>query len=188
MGHVFQGRYKAIIVQKDSYLLELSRYIILNPVRAGKIGTPEHYSWSSYCATIGQSVCPDWLSADNLLSTFDNKRNKAIHLYKEFVSQGIDQPFSGKILQQTYLGDNAFIDEVQKHINLKQSDSIHITKRSKKSPEKPIDEIIYGITDRGEAMNTIYKIGHYTLFEIAAYFNVHYSTVSRIIRSLCKTQ
>jgi len=188
MGHVFQGRYKAIIVQKDSYLLELSRYIILNPVRAGKVGAPEHYSWSSYCATIGKSVCPDWLSADNLLSTFDNKRNKAIHLYKEFVSQGIDQPFSGKILQQTYLGDNAFIYEVQKQINLKQSNSIHITKHSKKSPKKPIDEIIYGIADRGEAMNTIYKTGHYTLFEIAAYFNVHYSTVSRIIRSLCKIQ
>jgi REP element-mobilizing transposase RayT len=58
MGHMFQGRYKAIIVQKDNYLLELSRYIILNPVHAGIIDVPENYSWSSYSATIGQYACP----------------------------------------------------------------------------------------------------------------------------------
>jgi REP-associated tyrosine transposase len=188
MGHVFQGRYKAIIVQKDSYLLELSRYIILNPVRAGKVVAPENYSWSSYCATIGLQVCPDWLAADNLLSFFENQRIEAIRLYKVYVSQGINQPFSGKILQQTYLGDSTFIDAVQKHISLKQSDSIHITKRSKKSPKQPIDEITSEIEDRGEAMNAIYKTGHYTMFEIAAYFNVHYSTVSRAIRLRCKMQ
>ncbi|MDV6345119.1 transposase [Nitrosomonas sp. Is37] len=188
MGHVFQGRYKAIIVQKDNYLLELSRYIIFNPVRAGIIDVPENYSWSSYSATIGQYACPDWLAADNLLSLFDNRRKEAIRLYKVYVSQGVDQPFSGKVLQQTYLGDNAFIGEVQKHISLQQSNSIHITKRSKKSPKKSMDEIAAGITDRGEAMNAIYKTGHYTMFEIAAYFNVHYSTVSRSIRSFCKMQ
>ena len=105
-----------------------------------------------------------------------------------YVSEGIDQPFSGKILQQAYLGDNAFINEVQKHISLKQSDSIHITKRSKKSPKQPIDEIISKIEDRGMAMSAIYKTGHYTMFEIAAYFNVHYSTVSRAIRLHCKMQ
>ncbi|MDV6344683.1 hypothetical protein [Nitrosomonas sp. Is37] len=119
---------------------------------------------------------------------FDHQRRKAIRLYKVYVSQGVDQPFSGKVLQQAYLGDNAFIGEVQKHISLKQSDSIHITKRSKKSPKKPMDEIVAGITDRGEAMNAIYKTGHYTMFEIATYFNVHYSTVSRLIRSFCKIQ
>ncbi|SDY92202.1 hypothetical protein [Nitrosomonas sp. Nm33] len=83
---------------------------------------------------------------------------------------------------------NDFIGEVQKYIGLKQSNSIHITKRSKKSPRKPMDEIVAGVTGRGEAMNAIYKTGHYTMFEIAAYFNVHYSTVSRSICSFCKMQ
>jgi REP-associated tyrosine transposase len=105
-----------------------------------------------------------------------------------YVSQGINQPFSGKILQQTYLGDSAFIDAVQKNISLKQNDSIHITKRSKKSPKIPMDEIISEIEDRGEEMSTIYKTGHYTMFDIAAYFHVHYSTVSRAIRLHCKMQ
>ena len=57
-----------------------------------------------------------------------------------------------------------------------------------KSPKKPMDEIVAGITDRGEAMNAIDKTGHYIMFEIAAYFNVHYSTVSRSIRLFCKKQ
>ena len=119
-------------------------------------------------------------------SFFDNQRKEAIRQYKAYVSRGINQPFSGKILQQTYLGDSTFIDAVQEHISLKQSDSIHITKRSKKSPKQPIDEITSKIEDRGEAMNAIYKTGHYTMFEIAAYFHVHYSTVSRAIRLHCK--
>jgi REP-associated tyrosine transposase len=123
-----------------------------------------------------------------LLSFFDNQRKEAIHQYKVYVSQGVNQPFSGKILQQTYLGDSTFIDAVQKHISLKQSDSIHITKWSKKSPKIPSDEIISQIEDRGEAMSAVYKTGHYTMFEIAAYFHVHYSTVSRAIRLHCMIQ
>ena len=123
-----------------------------------------------------------------LLSFFYNQRKEAILLYKVYFSQGVNQPFPGKILQQTYLGDNAFINDVQKHISLKQSDSIHITKRSKKSPKIPIDEIISEIESRGEAMSAVCKTGHYTMSDIATYFNVHYSTVSRTIRLHCKMQ
>ena len=82
------------------------------------------------------------------------------------------------IVQPTYLGDNAFISAGQNHIGLQQSNSIHITKRSKKSPKKSMDKIVAGITDRREARNAIYKTGYYTMFEIATYFNVHYRTVS----------
>ena len=76
MGQIFQGRCKAIVVQKDSYLLELSRYIILNPVRAGMADVPENYSWSRYCTLIGQCACPDWLSADNLLKEIIQEANR----------------------------------------------------------------------------------------------------------------
>ena len=148
---------------------------------------PENYIWSSYCASIGQCDCPKWLAADNLLGTFhsqSSQRKKAIWLYQQYVVKGIDQPFSGKIMQQSYLGDEAFIDQVQNHISQKQSDSIHITKRSKKSPKKPIEEFISTASDRGDAMKEIYATGHYTMFEIAQYYDVHYSTVSRTIRSL----
>jgi len=62
---VFQGRYKAILVQKDEYLLELSRYVVLNPVRASMVKGVDEWSWSSYGAMIGKSPCPDWLNLYN---------------------------------------------------------------------------------------------------------------------------
>lgn len=69
-GHVFQGRYKAIIVQKDAYLLELSRYIVLNPVRAAIVRTAGDWPWSSFRATTGEAHCPRWLQRDRLLCAF----------------------------------------------------------------------------------------------------------------------
>ena len=88
-------------------------------------------------------------------------------------------------MQQTYLGDEAIIDQVQKHISQKQSDSIHVTKRSKKSPKKLIEEIVSTASDRRVGMKAIYETGHYTMFEIAQNYGVHYSTVSKTIRSFC---
>ncbi len=129
-----------------------------------------------------------WLAADNLLSFFGNQRKAAIRLYKVYVSQGVNQPSSGKIVQHTYLGDNVFINEVQKHISLKQSDRDSYHEAVKKIPKIPIDEIISEIEDRGEAMRAVYKTGRYAMFDIAAYFNVHCSTVSRTICLHCKMQ
>lgn len=70
VGHVYQGRYKAILVEKDSYLLELSRYVVLNPIRAGMIKNMDEWHWSSYLVTIGKLQPPDWLEVDWLLSQF----------------------------------------------------------------------------------------------------------------------
>ena len=75
VGHLFQGRYKAILVDKDSYLLELCRYIVLNPIRANMVAQPEQYAWSSYGATAGNQAAPSCLSTDWILSQF-SKRNQ----------------------------------------------------------------------------------------------------------------
>ncbi len=106
------------------------------------LDNPEHYLWSSYRACIGQSIGPDWLAVDNVLAIFHTQRKKAIRLYQDYVQNGIDQAFSGKISQQTYLGDESFISQVQEHISQEQNDSLHITKRSKKLPKKASEEII----------------------------------------------
>lgn len=63
-GHLLQGRFKAILVDADSYLLELTRYVVLNPVRAGMVEAPEEWPWSSYRATVGRST-PIARSADD---------------------------------------------------------------------------------------------------------------------------
>ena len=70
VGHLFQGRYKAILVDKDSYLLELCRYIVLNLIRANMLAHPEQYAWSSYGATAGNHAVPSCLSIDWILSQF----------------------------------------------------------------------------------------------------------------------
>jgi putative transposase len=92
VGHVFQGRFKAILVERESYLLELSRYVVLNPVRAGMVKNLNDWPWSSYPATIGQSVASDWLETDWLLSHFGKQRKRARIKYIDFVWEDIGLP------------------------------------------------------------------------------------------------
>ncbi len=87
VGHVFQGRYKAILVQKESYLLELARYIVLNPVRAHLVQPANEWAWSSYQSTIGEKSIPVWLDRDWLLGQFGNNSVDACAAYKQFMSQ-----------------------------------------------------------------------------------------------------
>ncbi len=77
VGHVFQGRYKAILVDKDRYLLELCRYVVLNPVRANMVALPEQYRWSSYAAMMGAQQEVSWLSTNWILSQFSSRRTIA---------------------------------------------------------------------------------------------------------------
>ena len=92
VGHVFQGRYKAIHVEKEAYLLELSRYVVLNPVRAYMVRQPIDWPWSNYRATVGRMVVPDWINTDWILASFDIKKSRAIKAYELFVKQGKGQP------------------------------------------------------------------------------------------------
>lgn len=77
-GHLFQGRYKAILVDADTYLLELARYIVLNPVRAGMVDDPGEWPWSSYRAVLGQASRPPWRAVDGLLSLLAKRRSTAV--------------------------------------------------------------------------------------------------------------
>ncbi len=89
VGHLFQGRFKSIMVDRDAYLLELCRYIVLNPVRAGMVERPEDYVWSSYRATAGVSREAVFLASDWILSQFAAKKGTARKRYMEFVRAGI---------------------------------------------------------------------------------------------------
>jgi putative transposase len=109
-GHVFQGRYKAILVDKEHYLLELCRYIVLNPVRAKMVQTPEEGIWSSYPATAGTITPPTWLAVDAILSLFAGRRAT----YRKFVREGLGQPSVWEDLRgQIYLGDEQFLERMQ---------------------------------------------------------------------------
>lgn len=113
-GHLFQGRYKAILVDGDSYLLELARYIHLNPVRAGMVKDPEEYTWSGHRAYLGKEFLP-WLTTDWMLGHFGKSVAKARGGYRDFVLDGLGEEyrpeFHGGGEDPRVLGDDSFVDQ-----------------------------------------------------------------------------
>jgi len=183
VGHIFQGRYKAINVEKDSYLLELSRYIVLNPVRAEMVRTARDWRWSSYRAMIGQVNKPEFLETDWVLSAFSKRKSIAIAAYKKFVSEGKNQPSPWDSLKnQIFLGEDKFVERMQSLIDRdKELSEIPASQRRPVSKELSYYESRY--TDRNTAIVFAYQSGGYTLKAIGDHFNLHYSTVSGIIKS-----
>lgn len=86
-GHLFQGRFKALLIDADEYLIPLSRYIHLNPVRAAIVANPLEYPWSSYAAFVGKAKSPDFLVTDQLLARFGRSRGEAFRAYRAFVEE-----------------------------------------------------------------------------------------------------
>jgi len=136
-GHLLQGRYKAILVEKESYLLELCRYVVLNPVRAGMVDQVEQWSWSSYQATVGSQACPVWLTIDWLLSLFANSKKPAQAAYCSFVADGIRKAPPWHALRgQVFLGSQDFLHEMTARIEAKAADSEQIPKTTRR-PGRP---------------------------------------------------
>ena len=110
-GHLLQGRFKAVLVERGAYLLELARYVVHNTVRAGMVRDAEDWPWSSYRAMLGQESAPAWLETDWLLGQFDGERSRAQAGYASFVGQEIGQPSVGDALRhQVFLGSEAFVE------------------------------------------------------------------------------
>ena len=111
-GHLFQGRYKAILVEIDEYAKELSRYIHLNPVRAKMVKTPEEYEWSSYQFYIGVKKPPEWLYRDFILGYFGGKVSIAQKEYRHFVNTMVNEEYDSpldEVVSSTLLGSPGFI-------------------------------------------------------------------------------
>jgi REP element-mobilizing transposase RayT len=115
VGHVLQGRYKSILVDKDTHLLELTRYVVLNPVRAGMADSPAQWPWSSYLPTAGKVACPPWLAVDRVLDLFGADPAQARRAYARFVAEGIGAPAPWRDLRgQIFLGSEAFHARMEK--------------------------------------------------------------------------
>ena len=112
-GHLFQGRYKAILVEADAYALELSRYMHLNPVRAKMVAKPEDYPWSSYRSYIGDSMTPAWLKTDFILGYIGGNALMATTMYRRFVEdllgRDYDSPLNGTVAS-TVFGREEFVN------------------------------------------------------------------------------
>ena len=181
-GHLFQGRFKAILVDKDPYLLELTRYVVLNPVRAGIVRRVENWPWSSYRAMIGKAPAPTWLATDGILALFAKRRTTAQQRYREFVKQGIKSASIWEELQQQiYLGDEKFIKRMQRKVGI-QGDKLSIPRAQRRAPAPTLEKIDAKYRERNDTIYAAYATGAYSYREIAAYYGLHLATVGRIIR------
>ena len=192
VGHLLQGRFKSIVVDKESYQLELSRYIVLNPVRAGIASKPEDWKWSSYRAMMGQAPRPGFLRTEPILSLFDSNLTTARQLYARFVAGGIskDSPWAG-LRGGVYLGDDRFVKQIGDLLNEKREDK-EITRSERFSDRPTLESLLPHDTPRPIDVRTVESVCNardtygYSLKEIADFLCVHSSTLTKAIRRIRK--
>jgi len=205
-GHLFQGRYKGIVVDKDGYLLQLSRYVHLNPAKAGIVEKPEHYLWSSYRGFIGKGKKYDWVEYSWILGQFGIDEQNASRDYKRFVDAGLkDEQGSPFIALQgrVILGNEMFLEKTRNLLAGKRI-SREVVERKKLRVVPLPDKIITAVADtcgvKEERItasrcknNMAKKVAIYFMYQYSGLGNteigelfggIHYSAVSKAVTRL----
>jgi len=190
-GHLFQGRYSAILVDADTYAAELSRYIVLNPVRIGLVAGPEEYPWSSYRSLAGLDEAPAWLKTDYIHGFFDTEKAAAQKMYSEFIAELVGKtdpsPLS-ETIAATILGDSAFVERVTSSYLPARDPSRDVPALRKLSQRPSVDMImetaarVFGENNRDAVRAGIYLSHLFSgakLREIAARFDITDSAVTQ---------
>jgi len=187
VGHVYQGRYKAILVEKESYLLEVCRYVVLNPVRAGLVERPEGWSWSSYRGTAGLNKPHRSLTVDWILGQMGKEKRGAVKRYRAYVREGTRaEPIWKKVKGQSILGEEDFIGRFIGHV--RGYEEIKEIPRGQRYLGRPgLEDLFSGkvVRDRKKRNERVGKaVGEwgYSQREVADYLRLHYSTLSRIMK------
>lgn len=190
-GHVFQGRYKAVLVEKEKHLLELCRYVVLNPVRSRgmKVRSPESWAWSSYKATSGLSGVPGFLSVEWVLSRFGRNRPEAQARFRAFVEEGKrsdaaspERAARGGLI----LGTEHFQKSVMGQLK-PEGLGAEFPRSHRQAVKLSLDELfIPGVRGdkekRDAAILRAYRDLGYKLREIGDHLGMHYASISRIAR------
>jgi REP element-mobilizing transposase RayT len=183
VGHLFQGRFKAVLVDDDAYLLELARYVVLNPVRAGMVKRAGDWRWSSYRASIGQAPTEAFLAADELLALFANRRSVAQARYTQFVTDGVKVASPWQQLKgQVFLGSEQFVEQMQKRVSDNQRQDVQIPAAHRRPVPPSLSQIEKSTKDRNAAIVRAHATGGYSYQQIAKHFGIHFTTVGRIVR------
>jgi putative transposase len=180
VGHVFQGRYHAVLVQKEAHLLELARYIALNPVRAGIVLRHEEWRWSSYHAMLDDRSAPLWLDTEWLLGQF-GYGNDAVEAFRKFVAAGIgaESPLR-RIRYQLLLGDDEFA--ARHRAPRPRAALVAVSKSQRRIAALTLPQYEARFAPREAAMAHAYKSTAFTMLQIGAYFGVSPRTVGRAVR------
>jgi putative transposase len=185
-GHLFQGRYKAILIQKDSHLLEACRYVVLNPVRARLVKEPGQWRWSSYSATVGREKPPVCLTTSWVLRQFSSKKGRAEKEYRQFVRRGIGkESIWAGVKGQAILGEDDFVQSLTDYFG-RHKDVPEIPKSQRYAARPGLEKILEGsiFSDRAKrdrrVREAVEKFG-YTQRAVADYLGFHFTYVSRIL-------
>jgi len=188
VGHLFQGRYKAILIQKDSHLLEVCRYVVQNPVRAGLVEDPAQWRWSSYSAAAGREKPSSCLTTNWVLGQFSSKRRKAEREYREYVHREMerDSIWVG-VRGQAILGEDDFVDKLTDYLG-RQKDVPEIPKSQRYATRPALEKLFKEsiLSDRAKRNRMIREAVErfgYTQRAVADYLGFHFTYVSRILNN-----
>jgi len=199
-GHLFQGRFEGILVDKDEFGKELSRYIHLNPVRAGVVKTPSEYPWSSYRYFVGKDEKPKWLTTEWVLGNFGGEERGRGRKYKEYVegeeANGLETPLK-KVIAATFLGGEEFIDRIKmQYLGKKKIDGRDVpaikkilTGPAPETIEKAVINVMGGDHSffKKSCIYLSYQHSGLSLEEIGKYFGMQRSAVSQLSRRFKET-
>ena len=126
-GHLFGGRFKAFLIEKESYFTTVLRYVVLNPVRANMVARPEDYRWSSYRATAGLDEAPEWLDTAAPLASFAPDTKLAQAFYRDFVEQKVasNDRLWDRVANGIYLGTETWLRKMRKIVESKPRSTDH---------------------------------------------------------------
>ena len=187
VGHVFQGRYKAVLVQREAHLLELCRYVVLNPVRANAVSRPDRWKWSSYGATALSKTPPPFLFTDWVLQQFGRRRSTAQKAYRAFVREGIGAaPVWSGLVGQIALGTEEFAAQCRNRLG-KREELAEVPVAQRQLGRTSLSDIFGGgAVNAGELRDELaYRacVEHeYRLKDVADHLGIHYTTVSRAVK------
>lgn len=184
-GHLFHGRFRAVVVEPERYLLDVCRSIVTNPVRSGLVTTPEEWPWSSYRGTAGVESPPYYLTTAGIIRRLNGKGD-AGECYRTFVAAGEGaEELEPLVTGQVYLGNAEFIRHIQELVRVASSEGSE-PHRQQPATRPPLAELISeeggGAQDRG--LFTAHVHHGYTLKEIGAHLGIHSSSVSRRIQKV----
>jgi putative transposase len=186
VGHLFQGRYKAILIQKDSHLLEVCRYVVLNPIRAGLVEGLRQWRWSSYRATAGEAKSPACLTTSWVLRQFSRKRREAEREYRQYVRLGIGkESIWAGVRGQSILGEGDFVARFTDYLG-RHKDVPEIPKSQRYATRPALEKLFEGsrLGERAKRdrmiREAVEKFG-YTQRAVADHLGFHFTYVSRIL-------
>ena len=192
VGHLFQGRFKAILLDADTYARQLSRYIHLNPVRRGKVDSPEKYLWSSFREYAGHRTPPSWLITEFILGLFAGDLNVARHLYMDFVLSAIAGASEDRVfgqVEKAILGSDHFVERIKNSIGIEKHPDRELPALGELKGRPPLEmirsevEAALGWNNkfaRNAAISICRENADYKLREIGDFFGLSQSAIAII--------